>query len=154
MARRSFRFDPALRRYLTAMAIGNLVWEAAHVPLYTIWLTATPAAITYAVLHCTLGDLLIAAAMLGLAIFAIGHDWPQRRFGAVAALTIALALAYTVFSEWLNITVRGTWAYRDIMPTLPLLGTGLTPLLQWAVLPLLSFHWAGRVARNTRPPPG
>lgn len=135
---------PALGRYMTVMFAGNLAWEVAHVPLYTLWLPGTPAAIAYAVLHCTLGDALIAAATLGLALFTVGRGWPERNSGAVAGVTIGLALAYTVFSEWLNISVRGTWAYRDIMPVLPPFGTGLTPLLQWIVLPLCAFLWATR----------
>lgn len=126
-------------RYLAVMAVGNLLWEVGHVPLYTLWLTGTAADIAYAVLHCTLGDVLIAAITFGLAILLIGRGWPQRRFGAVAALSVLFALAYTVFSEWLNVFVRGSWAYRDIMPTLPPFGTGLTPLIQWVVLPVFSF---------------
>lgn len=135
---------PALRRYVTVMLAGNLAWEVAHVPLYTLWLTGTPASIAYAVLHCTLGDGLIAAATLGIALFTVGRGWPEGNRGAVADVTIGLALAYTVFSEWLNISVRSTWAYRDIMPVLPPFGTGLTPLLQWIVLPLCAFRWATR----------
>lgn len=138
-----------LRRYLTAMAVGNLMWEVAHVPLYTIWLTATPSAIAFAVLHCTLGDMLIAAGMLGLAIATVGRGWPARRFGKVVAVTIALAVTYTVFSEWRNIA-GGAWAYREIMPTLSPFGTGLTPLLQWIVLPALAFVWARRAEGITR----
>src|SRR3546814_3917201 len=32
----------ALRRYLVAITVGNLVWEFAHLPLYTIWYEGTP----------------------------------------------------------------------------------------------------------------
>src|SRR3546814_16537515 len=52
----------ALRRYLVAITVGNLVWEFAHLPLYTIWYEGTPGEILFAVLHCTGGDLLIASA--------------------------------------------------------------------------------------------
>lgn len=138
----------AVLRYLMVMAAGNLVWEIAHVPVYTIWLRGTAREIAYAVFHCTLGDLLIAAITLGLALAHCGRGWPDRGTGPVAATTILLALAYTVFSEWLNISVRGAWAYRDIMPTLPLLGTGVTPLLQWVVIPFIAFHFSGRRSTN------
>lgn len=135
----------AVLRYLSVMAAGNLLWEIAHVPLYTLWLTGTAGEIAYAVLHCTLGDVMIAATTLGLSLLLLGRGWPERRVGAVAALTILFALAYTVFSEWLNISVRGTWAYRDIMPTLPLFETGLTPLLQWIVVPGIAFRLMGPI---------
>jgi hypothetical protein len=138
----------AIMRYLSVMAAGNLVWEIAHVPLYTLWQTGTGGEIAYVVLHCTLGDVLIAATTLGLALALVGRGWPAHRVLPVTLLTIICAVAYTVFSEWLNISVRGAWAYRDIMPTLPPFGTGPTPVLQWIIVPALAF----RFARCTRPP--
>jgi hypothetical protein len=52
-----------------------------------------------------------------------------------------LGLVYTVFSEWLNVSVRGSWAYASAMPVVPILGTGLSPVLQWLVVPAASFIW-------------
>jgi hypothetical protein len=52
-----------------------------------------------------------------LGIVTAGHrDWPLRRFGPVAAFTLAFRLGCTVFSEWLNIVVRKSCAYSDLMP--------------------------------------
>jgi uncharacterized membrane protein YqjE len=125
------------------MAAGNLLWEMAHVPLYTLWITHSWSSITYAVLHCTVGDVMIASVCMLLSLALVGSAfWPAERYRAVAAATILLALGYTVFSEWLNTEVRGTWAYRDAMPRLPGLGTGLTPLMQWIFVPVLAFWWA------------
>ena len=55
----STRWLPALRRYLAVMVLGNLAWEIAQLPLYTIWRTGTFGEKAFAVLHCTGGDLLI-----------------------------------------------------------------------------------------------
>lgn len=130
-------------RFIGAMAAGNLLWEVGHMPLYTLWEVGTWGEIAYAVLHCTVGDVMIAGICLLLSLaFLGGSAWPRRRFGAVAIATILMALSYTVFSEWLNTEVRGSWAYRDAMPRLPELGIGLTPLLQWIVVPVLAFLWA------------
>lgn len=127
---------PALRRYLAITAAGHLVWEVLHVPLYTIWSDGTAATITFAVLHCTGGDLLIATASLTGALVVAGSPWwPSERLRAVALLTLAFGVGYTVFSEWFNVSVRGSWAYSARMPTLPPFGTGLSPLLQWIVVP-------------------
>ena len=130
-------------RYLALIALGNLVWEAAQMPLYTIWIDGTPAQIGFAWAHCTVGDVLIGAITLAAAVILWrARFWPREAFWQVATTTIALALAYTIFSEWLNIEVRRSWAYRDIMPTLPGLGTGLSPILQWVIVPLLAFWYA------------
>ncbi len=137
----------ACRRYMTVIALGNLLWEAAQMPLYTLWVVGTPTQIGYAWAHCTLGDVLIGAGTLcGALALNRAWAWPSARFWRVAATTVILALAYTVFSEWLNVEVRQSWAYRDIMPTLPGLGTGVSPLLQWGVVPLLAF-WHARARR-------
>nr|WP_256476228.1 hypothetical protein [Siccirubricoccus soli] len=136
-----------MRAYLLTVVAGDLVWEAAHLPLYTLWRTGTTGEKLFAVVHCTLGDLLIALASLTLGLVLVGHrDWPVRRLGAVGALTMAFGLGYTTFSEWLNIVVRESWAYSDLMPVVPVLGfdVGVSPLLQWLVVPALALHSAHR----------
>lgn len=138
----------ALRVYLGTVAVGDLAWEAAQLPLYTIWRTGTPGEKAFAVLHCTGGDLLIALACLALALVLAGERaWPVHGHRRVAALTIGFGVAYTIFSEWLNIVVREAWAYSDLMPVVPVIDTGLSPILQWAVVPLLALHLAHRAAR-------
>jgi hypothetical protein len=52
---------------------------------------------------------------------------------------VLLGVGYTVFSEWLNVGIRQSWSYTEAMPVLPLFGTGLTPFLQWLVVPGLAF---------------
>jgi hypothetical protein len=139
----------AIRRYLVVIALGNLGWEFAHMPLYTLWQTGTAAEIVFAAVHCTGGDILIATMSLMLALLIGGRPaWPREGFLPVAAMTVILGLGYTVFSEWLNIEIRRSWSYSDLMPTLPWLGTGLTPLAQWLVIPGLGFWLIQRSARR------
>jgi hypothetical protein len=63
----------------------------------------------------------------------------------VALPAIAIGLGCTLFSEWLNIEGREAWAYRELMPVIPVIDAGLSPTAQWIVLPALAFWWAGRV---------
>jgi hypothetical protein len=97
------------------------------------------------VVHSTLGDLVIAACALTLALLLVGApDWPRDRFWPVAILTVAFGLAYTVFSEWRNVVARASWAW---MPVIPIAGLsiGLSPLLlQWIVVPAAAFAITGR----------
>lgn len=131
----------AVSRYLLVILIGNLVWEALQIPLYTLWVDGTWGQIGYALVHCTLGDVLIGAATLLAALLVLrAAAWPDTGRGQVMIVTVTLALAYTVFSEWWNVEVRQAWAYRDIMPRLPWLKTGLSPLLQWIAVPLLALR--------------
>lgn len=130
----------AYRRYLLAAAAGHLAWEALQLPLYTIWAEAPMLGLAGAVLHCTAGDIAIATASLGLALALLaGPQWPAFNYRRVATTAIAIGVAYTVYSEWLNTTVRKDWAYSAAMPVLGPLGTGLAPLLQWLAVPAVAF---------------
>lgn len=143
----------AVRRYVVVIGLGNLAWEFAQLPLYTIWHEGSLGEIVFAVLHCTGGDLLIAtSALLGALMIAGDGRWPYARFRVVAAITVLGGLAYTVFSEWLNTEIRGSWAYTEWMPTLPLIGSGLAPLAQWLLVPPLALWWAKRSLSATPNP--
>ncbi len=139
-----FHWLTTLRRYLLVMALGNLVWEFAQMPLYTLWETGNAREIVVAALHCTVGDILIAMSTLLAALFLIGtSQWPTAGYRAVALAAIAFGLGYAIFSEWLNIDVRAAWAYRDMMPVVPVIDVGLSPLAQWIVLPSFAFWFSG-----------
>jgi hypothetical protein len=134
-----------LRRYVLAIVLGNLAWEVAHAPLYTLWRDGSAGKITFAVLHCTGGDVLIASAALLASLLALADGrWPQARYGSIATVAVLGGLGYTVYSEWLNTEIRGSWAYTQWMPQLPVVGTGLSPLAQWIVVPSFAFWWARR----------
>ena len=125
------------------MLIANLAWEIAQLPLYTIWADGSTGELVFALVHCTAGDLMIAFATLGIALMLVGDiRRPDMRFSRVAGLTLALGIAYTVYSEWLNVTVRESWAYSELMPVIPILGVGVSPVAQWIFLPLFGLFWA------------
>jgi hypothetical protein len=135
-----------LRRYIAFVVPAHLLWEFAQLPLYTIWRDGTPGEIVFAVLHCTGGDALIAIAALVSAVLLAGTGWPVARdsYRRVAAIAIVIGVSYTAFSEWLNTAVREAWAYSDLMPVIPLIEAGLSPILQWVLIPLAGFWWARR----------
>ncbi len=129
-------------RYLGAILLGNLVWEMAQLPLYTIWKTGTARELAVAVLHCTAGDVAIAASALGIAIVLTREwNWPRSEFRKVACVAIVIGIAYTIYSERLNVLVLQNWSYADLMPVLPWLEVGLSPVLQWLLVPAVAFGW-------------
>ena len=130
----------ALRLYFGASLVAHVVWEILQLPLYTLWSTGTARQQAFAVLHCTLGDAMIAglSLLLALALFARA-TWPHASVARVYCASLAFGAGYTIYSEWLNISVRGSWAYSDLMPVVPGIGTGLAPLLQWVVVPTLAL---------------
>ena len=128
------------RLYLFWIAASNLGWETAQLPLYGLWRSGSAGGLIFAVVHCTAGDVLIAAAALFLAITITRSSWSESPRRAALPLCILLGTAYTVFSEWLNADLRQSWNYSALMPTVPMLGTGISPLLQWLLLPPLCWR--------------
>lgn len=142
-----------IRTYLTVIGMGNLVWEIAQLPLYTIWRDGSRGHLALALMHGTLGDVFIAGAALVIALGLFGDGgWPGKGAWRVAIPVVLLGLAYTIYSEWINVEIRRTWAYSDLMPRLPLLGTGASPLLQWIAIPPLALWFARR--RSSLSPAG
>lgn len=143
MATKNCGWPRALRRYLLATLALPLIWEIVQLPLYTIWTTDPLPRQAFAVLHCTIGDAMIAGLSLLIALAVVGRaNWPLEGITRVWMLTLALGICYTFYSEWLNVNVRGNWAYSDLMPKLPLGGIGVSPLLQWLVVPTIVLWFA------------
>ena len=125
----------------------NLVWEVLQLPLYSFAPDVSRIAIARYVFHCTLGDGGIA---LGVYVFvaAVLRDgvWVLRESGRAVALAVVGAVAYTAWSEWLNVYVAGNWTYAATMPTIA--GIGLSPLMQWTLLPPLARWLVGRASKR------
>ena len=112
----------------------NLAWEIAHVRLYTLWAEADSLTVAWSLLHCTVGDALIALALFALAGMALRRsDWPASRPWTGGVMVVIGAMAYTAWSEWYNVYRAGSWGYSASMPLI--FGIGVSPLLQWLILP-------------------
>ena len=146
LPRSQLRVFSVFMQWLGLSAMLNLVWEIGQLPLYAIYEEGDVATITFAVGHCTAGDVVIAAGTyLVAAPVARSGRWPIERPRLGLGAAIVAGMAYTAFSEWLNVSVRGSWAYAPSMPQV--LGIGVAPLLQWLIVPgftLLLVRPAGR----------
>ena len=132
-------------RFFATLGLLNLIWESAQIPFYTIWQDGTWGEIVFAVAHCTAGDVLIGIFSATCAALLTVKWWPRdaRTRLIFTGYFIGFGLSYTVFSEWLNVAVRKSWAYSPLMPVIPPLDTGLLPVLQWVVVPMLA-SWLNR----------
>ena len=75
--------QPAIRRraichYLGVSFAAHLAWELMQLRLYTLWATGTFQQMLFAIVHCTIGDVMIAGLSLlaALALFA-RLNWPH-----------------------------------------------------------------------------
>ena len=131
----------------------HLAWEFFQLPLYALWNNGNYQTITSATLHCTLGDGLISAVVwVTVAALLRNRGWllgDIRRGGIIAW---PLGMVYTLWSEWRNVYLLGSWQYADSMPTI--VGIGLSPLLQWMLVPPFSWLLLRHFVARFSVPPG
>ncbi|PWG64517.1 hypothetical protein DEM34_04095 [Spiribacter halobius] len=116
----------------------NYPWEFLQVPFFRDMPTANH---WDAIVFCTRaagGDALIALA--GFWIVALvwkTRGWILRPRFAHVAVFVLVGVLTTVAFEWHATVVAERWTYASNMPVIPVIGTGLSPVLQWVVLPPL-----------------
>lgn len=140
--------EPTLSRWLHALSelpelnvavfafLLNYPWEFLQVPFFA---GMSEAAHWDSIAFCSraaLGDAGIAlAAFRTVAAMSRRRRWIVNPGVREGAWFVSVGLVITVVFEWMAIEVWGRWEYTPAMPTLPVLGTGALPLLQWIVLP-------------------
>lgn len=113
----------------------NLLWELAQSPLFADHAESWRY-VAWTRLHCSVGDVLILLGAFWATAAVFGsRSWPVTRGREAASLFVGFGIAYTLWSEWFNTAVRAAWQYSPAMPRV--LGIGLLPVLQWAVVPTL-----------------
>lgn len=123
----------------------NYPWEFLQVPFFAGMADAPH---WPAVLFCSraaVGDAGIAvAAFWSVAVAVRRRSWVVNPTTGQVLGFVAAGLVITVILEWLGTGVWNRWQYAAIMPTLPVLGTGMIPVLQWSVLPPLVVWFVRR----------
>lgn len=136
--------------YLVAFFL-HFVWEMWQIPLYV---GMSEASHWSAVIQCTLatiGDGFIALLAYSLAaIVARDKFWLLQRPGSILAVYIIIGLIITVCFEILATAVYGRWQYSELMPIVPVINVGLSPLLQWIIIPPVSIWISVVVLRGLK----
>lgn len=129
----------------------NFVWEILQAPFYR---GMADGAHWAAVRTCTLataGDVVILLVAYAVVAAATRDRWwlaaPPK--AARVAGFLAAGVAVTVALEALNVYGLERWAYGPPMPVM--FGIGLTPVLQWLVLPPATL-WLARRHLGGAPP--
>lgn len=125
----------ALKEVFLIAAIGfllNVIWENAQAPLYqgyeNFWqhfLICLPA---------TFGDVLILWGIYGALAFVYKdwlwpNDFKKNRLLVLVILSFAVGVAVEKYALLTN-----RWMYNELMPIIPYLEVGLTPILQAIII--------------------
>lgn len=137
----------ALAIIVSAYAL-HFAWEMGHASLFApmdrlpFW---------QATAWCTRAagwDVVISAAAYLAAVLATKNLlWPRERMRWPIAIYFLVGLAITIAIERWAVSA-GRWQYREAMPTIA--GIGLTPLLQWILIPAVILLIARKMMRVRR----
>ena len=128
------------RMILTIALIGfvlNLIWELAHGPLYKDF--------KYDLSHISLCVLSSITDMLTLLLLFFVFSLVFKNVYWIKQLslfnTLLLMLVGGISATFVEIwhINRGDWLYSESMPLTPILKAGVSPVLQFTILPLVIF---------------
>lgn len=122
----------------------NVVWEWAHLALYTGYDALGSG--WQLVVRVALGDVMYTLfIVLFIAACEKGLDWmgEARLYEYVSASGMGFFVA--LFVEYKGLWLH-RWSYSHAMPMLPILGVGLSPVLQMMVLVPLSVYIVKKVS--------
>lgn len=128
--------------------IINFFWEMLQMPLFSYPADASLTRINLACIQASAGDAVMNVIAFWVVVF-LQKDRKWYRHPSVRSLAYFLmpGVIMTIVFEALATGPLHRWAYASSMPTLPGLGTGLAPIAQWLLLPLLIIFIVRRQVR-------
>lgn len=129
----------------------SFVWEIQQMPLYQV----PPEHSCFVMIrYCTLatvGDVgIMLAAFWVVAAISKSRYWVQQPTWRQIGVFTLVGVLITVVFEDLATRWLGIWTYANSMPIIPLVGTGLSPLLMWILLPPLTIWFVKRQFLHAR----
>lgn len=125
----------------------HLGWEFLHAPFFIFDQQSSPTSLAGCLLFCSGVDIVMSlAAYCSVSLTWRDRGWlMEKNFGHVSAF-VGIALLLAVVSEYTAMHYRNLWEYSAHMPVIPFVEIGLTPVLQWLILPpitpVLSKSWS------------
>lgn len=126
--------------------ILNLYWELAQLNLYKN--------AVYDISHisfCSLGS--IADAIMVTLIYLLfsmilkNEKWIENVHLYQISIMVILGAVGAVLSEKRHLSI-GTWEYSNLMPLIPILNVGLSPVLQFILLPGITYFLSFKYINN------
>ena len=122
---------------ITFSFLLNFVWELLQVPLFSSLDFVSHWQGVKTCLQATAGDVSIALVAFWItAAIASERRWINQATILQVFVFLFVGVAVTIAIEYYSTEVAFRWSYAENMPRLPLLGTGLSPILQWIFVPL------------------
>lgn len=120
----------------------NFAWELIQVPLYIPSLYSLEH-IAFCALASFADTIMVLLLYFGFALIFKNLLWIEHLKWKRKVVVILTGGTGAVLAEMRHLSL-GTWAYSNSMPIIPIINVGISPVLQFIILPvliyLLSFH--------------
>jgi len=114
----------------------HFVWEFVQVPTYTGMAEMDHWEAIKLCMSATFGDVGFALTAFWIASIAVrSRSWILQPTRLPVAIFVAVGIILTIGFEYYYTNISLRWTYSELMPLVPPFGTGLSPLLQWLVIP-------------------
>jgi len=113
----------------------NFFWEVVQTYFYTM--KDMPFnTMLYGWIHCTFGDVILTMVSFWIvSLISRSRRWLLHLSPPNFIAFIMIGVIATIISERANVHIFKSWAYNELMPLIPWIKVGLTPFLQWVVIP-------------------
>lgn len=129
--------------------VFHFIWEFIQIPTYAGMAELNHWQGVVVCTQATFGDVVIALAAFWTASAATrSRRWITAPSPAQITIFLLVGIIVTIVLEYIYTQVTHRWTYSDLMPLVPPLNTGLSPLLQWVLIPLLVLFVVRRQIRS------
>ena len=123
----------------------HFVWEMLQVPTYQGMSTMEHWAGIMVCTQATVGDVGFALTAFWItAVFRRSRRWMLSSSIPDVLLFLAVGMILTIGFEYYYVEIAHRWTYATWMPLVPPFGTGLSPFMQWIIVPPLVLLVARR----------
>lgn len=123
----------------------HFLWEIWQAPFYEGLIDTFHWDAVVLCSRASLGDACISIfSYLLIAWVAKDHLWLYQSRSIWILSYLGIGLVITVMLEYFSINVFDRWQYSEKMPRIWGLGTGVVPITQWLLVPLISL-WVAKV---------
>lgn len=137
------------RKFIVRVAVlallFNVVWELVQGPLYEGY-TYNPGHITFCVLAAVADGIMVLLLYFGLALIFKSVLWVQNVSFTRLLLVMLIGGTGAILSEKRHLEA-GSWAYSASMPVIPIVEAGLSPVLQFTILPVIIYLISSHLAK-------
>lgn len=116
----------------------NLVWEITQGFLYQGYVYDFQH-ISFCALASIADVFMVFLLYFGFSLIYRNFYWIQRLTFLKVSLIVIIGGVGAIFAETKHLSA-GNWAYADAMPLLPIVDVGLSPVLQFMILPILIYR--------------